>query len=163
MLSKSFEANIKLSIYRNYEDIFPSPSLISQNFSENDFQLFLNEEKDKSIIYFNDNDLFMNLYLNEKTEIDKVLFKIKLKEEAPIFNSFDDIKEKIFQNDRYKKRFSFDINNIFIKDDAIEAQYLNKKRFRDYKDEDYINGFLENENNHYEIDNKRKRGRVPKV
>mgnify|MGYP006988882376 CR=1 FL=1 len=100
---------------------------------------------------------------NEKTEIDKVLFKIKLKEEAPIFNSFDDIKEKIFQNDRYKKRFSFDINNIFIKDDAIEAQYLNKKRFRDYKDEDYINGFLENENNHYEIDNKRKRGRVPKV
>ena len=63
-----------------------------------------------------------------------------------------------------KKKFQFDINKIFIKDEQIEAQYLTKKRFRDDADDDYINAFLENENSQiYEQENKKKRGRTPKI
>ena len=147
MMHDSFRENIKNIIYRNYEDAFPSASLISQDNSENDFQFALNEENANSISNLYDNEAFRNLYLKEKTSADKTLFKIKLKEEAPILNSFDDIKQKIFKNALYEKKFVFDANNLFIRDKNLEELYLNKKRFRDYTDDDFINGFLENENN----------------
>ena len=160
MLHDSFRENIKNIIYRNYEDAFPSASLISQDNSENDFQFDLNEENANSISNLYDNEAFMNFFLKEKKTADKTLFKIKLKEEAPILNSFDDIKQ-ILKNE---KKFRFDVNNIFIRDKNLEELYLNKKRFRDYTDDDFINGFLENENNqNFQQEDKKKRGRIPKV
>ena len=154
MMHDSFRENIKNIIYRNYEDAFPSASLISQDNSENDFQFDLNEENVNSISNLYDNEAFRNLYLKEKTSADKTLFKIKLKEEAPILNSFDDIKQ-ILKNE---KKFRFDVNNIFIRDKHLEELYLNKKRFRDYTDDDFINGFLENENNqNFQQEDKKKK------
>ena len=143
----SFGEIIKSSFYRSYEDFLPSSSIISQDNYQNDFQLFLYKEDEISNFKnFIDNDFFMNLNLKEKTIGDKAIFKTNLKEEAPILYSFDDIK-KIFKNTLYKKKFSSKVNKKFNKDEQIEALYLNKKRFRDYIDADYINGFLENENN----------------
>ena len=151
MLLDSFGENIKNNIYRNYSELFPSSSIMSHDIPENDFQLCLNEENDRSILYSNDNDDFMNLYL-------------KLKEEVPIFSSFGDIKQKIFKNALYEKKFSFDVDNIFIRDERLESLYLSKKRFRDYTEDDYIKGFLLNEDiQNFEQGNKNKRGRTPKV
>ena len=121
---------------------------------------------DRAIInIFNENryetDESRILLLNEKASTDdNTKFKINLKENIPLLYTFEDITQKIFKNALYEKKFLFDINNIFIKDEQIEDEYLNKKRFRDFQDDDYINGFLENENNqNYE----KKLGRRPKI
>ena len=163
MFNDSFEEKIKSSFYI-YEDLLPSSSLISQDNTQNDFQFFLyKEDENFNFEVFNDNDIFRNLNLKEKTIGDKAIFKTNLKGEAPILFSFDDIK-KIFKNALYKKKFSSKVSKKFIKDEQIEALYLNKKRFRDYIDADYINGFLENENNqNCENCTKKKRGRKPKA
>ena len=166
MSHDSFEEKIKNQFYRSYEDFLPSSSIISQDVSQGDFQLFFTENENSIFKYFNDfndNDIFRNLYLKENAIGDKTIFKTNLKEEEPILYSFDDIK-KIFENALYKKKFSCKVNKNFIKDDQIEAIYLNKKRLRDYTNDEYINGFLENENNqNYEQGNKKKRGRISKV
>ena len=163
MLLDSFREKIK-TIHRSYEDLYPSSSIISKDNSESDFPFYLNEENINCIFNSNDNDAFRNLYPKEKTTADKTIFKIKLKEEAPICNSFDDIRQKIFQNALYKKKFLFDANSIFIRDEKIEELYLNKKRIRDYTDDEYIKGFFENENNqNCQQKGKKKRGRIPKV
>ena len=163
MLPDSFRQNIKNIIYRDYEDIFPSSNIISQDNSESDFQFALNEENANSILNLNDNEAFRYLYLNEKTG-DKTSFKIKYKEGVPMLYSFEDIKQKIFKNALYEKKFLFDVNNLFIRDEQLEALYLNKKRLRDYSYDDYINGFLGNENNeNYQQGDKKKRGRVSRI
>ena len=163
MFNDSFEEKIKNQFYRSYENFLPSSSIISQDVSQSDFQLFFTENENsifKNFNDFNDHDIFNNLDLQEKAIGDKTIFKTNLKEEEPILYSFDDIK-KIFKNVLYKKKFSSKINKNFIKDEQIEAIYLNKKRLRVYKDDEYINGFLENENNqNYEQGNKKKRGRI---
>ena len=163
MFHDSFEEKIKNHIYRSFENFLPLSSIISEDFSQDDFQLF-STEKDNSIFKnFNDNDIFKNLDLKEKAIEDKTIFKTNLKEEMPILYSFEDIK-KIFKKAIYIKKLSSKVNKKFIKDKETEAVYLNKKRIRDYTDDEYINGFLENENNqNYELPNKKKRGRIPKV
>ncbi len=65
MLPDSFRQNIKNIIYRDYEDIFPSSNIISQDNSESDFQFALNEENANSILNLNDNEALKYLYLNE--------------------------------------------------------------------------------------------------
>ena len=141
-------------------------SISYQDIPERDLNNSLFFEDDRAIInIFNENrhdteesGIFL---LNEKISTDdNTKFKINLKENIPLLYTFDDIKQKIFKNALYEKKFLFDINNIFIKDEQIEDEYLNKKRFRDFQDDDYINGFLENENNqNYE----KKLGRRPKI
>jgi hypothetical protein len=147
-----------------------SPSISYQDISEKDLNTNLFNNDDRSIInIFNENkcdnvDESKILFLNEKiSTVDNTKFKTNL-EFIPKLYSFDDIKQKIFKNDLYEKKFLFDINNIFIKDEQIEAQYLTKKRFRDDADDDYINGFFENKNTQIcEQENKKKRGRTPKI
>ena len=168
MLTDSFEENNRNNISGRNEVFIPSQSIVSQNNSESDLDLQLyffdkNVEIDKSIFeYLKDNDTFRNINLN-KIPDDNMKFKISLKEEIPILYSFDDIEKKIFKKTLYKKKFSSKVNKKFIKDEQLEGLYLNKKRFRDYTDDDYINGFLKNENyQNYEQPNKNKRGRKPK-
>ena len=162
MFHDSFEEKITNHIYRSYENFLPSSSIISHDASQGDFQSFFMENDNSILKYFDENDNFWNLYLKENTTGNKTIFKTNLKDEAPILYSFDDIK-RIFKNALYKKKFSSKVNKKFIKDKQIEALYLNKKRFRDYTDDDYINGFLKNENyQNYEQPNKNKRGRKPK-
>ena len=60
------------------------------------------------------------------------------------FYSFNDIKEKIFKNALYKNKFLFDANNIFI-DKKLESIFINKKRFRDDNEDNFLNEFMENE------------------
>jgi hypothetical protein len=95
----------------------------------------------------------------------KILDNIKIEEEMPpTLFSFDDIKEKIFMNKDYKEKFSFEANNIFIKDEKLEEPYLNKKRRRDsdFNDSDLYE-VLEKENlQYYRQENRIKRGRKPK-
>ena len=166
MFNDSFEEKIKNQFYRSYENFLPSSSIISQDVSQSDFQLFFTENENsifKNFNDFNDHDIFNNLDLKEKAIGDKTIFKTNLKEEMPILYSFEDIK-KIFKKAIYIKKLSSKVNKKFIKDKETEAVYLNKKRIRDYTDDEYINGFLENENNqNYELPNKKKRGRIPKV
>ena len=79
----------------------------------------------------------------------KILDNVKIKTDSlPKFYSFDDIKSQIFENDDYKDKFSFDIDNIFIKDKKSEEPYLNKKRLRedDDMDNDYYD-YIESEKN----------------
>ena len=165
-----FEQNNEDSINESYKGLYYSPIISYQDISERDLNNNIFYGDDSSIFQiFNenkyDNDESRNLLLNEKISTDdNTKFKINLKENIPKLYSFDDIKQKIFKNDLYEKKFQFDINNIFIKDEQIEDQYLNKKRFRDYQDDDYINGFLDNENNqNYEQENGKKLGRRPKI
>ena len=169
MLTDSFEENNRNNISGRNEVFIPSQSIVSQNNSESDLDLQLyffdkNVEIDKSIFeYLKDNDAFRNINLN-KIPDDNMKFKISLKEEIPILYSFDDIEKKIFKKTLYKKKFSSKVNKKFIKDEQLEGLYLNKKRFRDYIDDDYINGFLKNENKqNCEQENKKKRGRNSKV
>ena len=145
-------------------------SISYQDIPERDLNNSLFFGDDRAIInIFNENryetDESRILLLNEKASTDdNTKFKINLKENIPLLYTFDDIKQKIFKNALYEKKFLFDINNIFIKDEQIEDEYLNKKRFRDFQDDDYINGFLENENNqNYEQENNKKLGRRPKI
>ena len=165
-----FEQNNEDSINESYKGLYYSPIISYQDISERDLNNNIFYGDDSSIFQiFNenkyDNDESRNLLLNEKISTDdNTKFKINLKENIPKLYSFDDIKQKIFKNALYEKKFQFDINNIFIKDEQIEDQYLNKKRFRDYQDDDYINGFLDNENNqNYEQENGKKLGRRPKI
>ena len=96
------------------------------------------------------NDALLNLIEN-----------VNLKEDILLeFYSFKDIEEKIFKNEDYKKKFLFDTNKMFIKDEKFELQFLKKKRFRDDKEDNFLNEFMENEkveNNGQE--NRKKRGR----
>ena len=166
-----FEQNNEVSFYGSYKKLLYSRSISYQDFSEIDLNNSLFVDDDKSIFkMFNenkyDNDYSIwNLFLNEKISTgDNTKFKIHLKEDIPMLYSFDDIEQKIFKNSLYETKFHFDINNMFIKDEQIEAPFLNKKRYRDYIDNDYIKGFLENENNeNCEKENKKRRGRVPKI
>jgi len=159
------------NIYGSYKGLPYSPSISYQGFSERDPRSNLFVGEDKSIFeifnenqYDNDNSI-RNLSPNEKISTsDNTKFKINLKEDKPLLYSFDDIKQKIFKNIVYKKKFLFDVDKIFIKDEQIEALYLNKKRYRNYTDDDYIKEILENENKeNYEQENKKRRGRKPKI
>ena len=92
----------------------------------------------------------------------KLLENVKIEEDkSPKIFSFNDIKENIFKNDVYKKKFLFDVNNMFI-DKKLESQFINKKRFRDINEDNFLNEFMENEkieNNKQE--SHKKRGRKP--
>ena len=162
MFTVSHEENNRNNISGRNEVFIPFPSIVSQDNSENDLniQYFIdkNAENDKSIFEYFDNIRKINTYA------DNINFKNSLKEEVPILYSFDDIKTKIFKNALYENKFSSEVSQNFIKDEQIEAQYLNKKRFRDYTYNDYINEFLENENNrNCEQRNKKKPGRITKI
>jgi len=170
MFPHLFEQDNEDSIYGSYKGLYHFPSISYQYNSEIDFNNNLFNADDRSIFKIfnenkNDNDDSRIFLLNEKMSTDdNTKFKINLKENIPILYSFDDIKHKIFKNALYENKFKFDINKIFIKDEQIEDQFLNKKRFRGYTDDDYINGFLKNENNqNYEQGNNKKRGRAPKI
>ena len=170
MFPHLFGQNNEDSSFGNYNGLYNSPSISYQDFLEKDLNNNLFNDDDRSIInIFNENkydnfDESKILFLNEKiSTVDNTKFKTNI-EFIPKPYSFDDIKQKIFKNGLYEKKFLFDINNIFIKDEQIEAQYLTKKRFRDDADDDYINGFFENKNSQIcEQENKKKRGRTPKI
>ena len=153
-----FEQNNEDSINESYKGLYYSPIINYQDISERDLNNDIFYGDDSSIFkIFNENkynnDESRILVLNEKISTDdNTKFKIKLKENIPKLYSFDDIKQKIFKNSLYENKFLFDINNIFIQDEQVEGQYLNKKRDRDYQDDDYIKGFLDNHSNqNYEL------------
>ena len=78
------------------------------------------------------------------------------------FYSFNDIKEKIFKNNDYKYKFLFDANNMFFKDEKLESTFLNKKRFRDDNEDNFLNESMENEKvKKNKRKNHKKRGRKP--
>ena len=169
MLPYMFGQNNEDSIDGIYNGLYYSPSINYQDMSERDLNNSVFNDDDKAIVkIFNenkyDNDESRILVLNEKIPTgDITKFKINLKENIPMRYSFDDIKHKIFKNVLYEEKFKFDFNNIFIKDELVEDQYLRKKTYREYTDDDYINGFLDNESNqNYEQGNKNRRGRKPK-
>ena len=75
----------------------------------------------------------------------ELLENIKIKEDkSPEIFSFNDIKGNIFKNDLYKNKFLFDANNMFI-DRKLESKFINKKRFRDDNEDNFLNEFMENE------------------
>jgi len=167
MFADTFEENNINNVSVRNEVFSPSQSIVSQNNSESDLDIQLYyvdkiAEIDKSIFeHFKENDSFRNINLNKISD-DNMKFEISLTKEEPILYSFDDIK-KIFKKALYKKKFSSKVNKKFIKNEQLEELYLNKKRYRDYTDDEYINGFLKNENiQNCEQPNKIKRGRKPK-
>ena len=169
MLPYLFKQNIEDSINESYKGLHYSPIINYQDISERDLNNNFFYGDDSAIFKsFNENkynnDESRILVLNEKISTDdNTKFKIKLKENIPKLYSFDDIKQKIFKNSLYENKFLFDINNIFIQDEQVEGQYLSKKRDRDYQDDDYIKGFLDNHSNqNYELENNKKLGRRAK-
>jgi hypothetical protein len=93
----------------------------------------------------------------------KLLENVKVEEDkSPKIFSFIDIKETIFKNDVYKAKFLFDVNNMFI-DKKLESKFINKKRFRDINEDNFLNEFMENEKiENNEQEGHKKRGRKPK-
>jgi hypothetical protein len=93
----------------------------------------------------------------------KLLENGKIEEDkSPKIFSFNDIKENIFKNDVYKKKFWFDINSLFI-DKKLESKFINKKRFIDINEDNFLNEFMENEKiENNEQESHKKRGRKPK-
>ena len=165
MLGQNNEDSIE-GIFRG---LYYSPSTIYQDMSERDLTNSLFNDDDQAILnIFNENkydkDESRILVLNEKIITgDITKFKTNLKENIPMLYSFDDIKQKIFKNELYEKKFKFDFNNIFTKDKLVEDQYLRKKTYREYTFDDYMNGFLDNENSqNCEEGNKKRRGRKNK-
>ena len=169
MIRNLLEQNNEDSIFGSYKGLYYSPSINYQDMSERDLNNSLFNDDDESILkIFNENkydsDESRILVINEKISTgDITKFKTNLKENIPLLYSFDDIIQKIFKNVLYEEKFEFDFNNIFIKDELVEEQYLGKKKYRDYIDDDYINGFLNNESNqNCEQGNKKRRGRKNK-
>lgn len=78
-------------------------------------------------------------------------------EEKPEFFSFDRIIKEIFKTN--KELIQFSSGNKIIKNEAMEASLLKKKRFREFNDEDK-NIFILIEEENYEEQGK-KRGRAP--
>ena len=161
-----FGQNNEDSIDGNNKGLLYSPSITYQDMSERDLNNSLFNDDVQSILkIFNENrndyDESKILVPDEKTLTgDMTKFKTNLKENIPMVYSFDDIKQKIFKNELYEKKFQFDSNNIFIKDEQVEDQYLGKKTSREISDDDYINGFFDNESyQNYEQGNKKKLGR----
>ena len=179
------EENNRNDFYENNQVIFYSPNISYQDYFYRHFcdKSYLNDNIENRCIYetFNDNknDAYnMTQFQDEKTtaykskkiirkkrdnlEPLKILDNVKIKTDSlPVFFSFDDIKNNIFENDDYKNKFSFDIDNIFIKDKKSEEPYLNKKRLREDDDEDnYYYDYIESEKNKSCLQlNKVKRGR----
>lgn len=94
----------------------------------------------------------------------KILDNVEIKTDVlPTLYSFDDI-EKIFRNNDYKKKFIFDVNQKFIKDEKLEEPYLNKKRSRDsnFEDCDLYEIFGNEKLYNSGQENKLRRGRKPK-
>jgi hypothetical protein len=181
------EENNRNDYFENKQAILYSPNISYQDYFYRYFcdKSYLNDNIENRCIYetFNDNknDAYnMTQFQDEKTteykskktirkkrdnlEPLKILDNVKIKADSlPIFYSFDDIKNNIFENDDYRNNFSFDIDNIFIKDKKSEEPYLNKKRFRENDDEDnYYYDCIESEENKSCLQpNKVKRGRKP--
>ena len=183
------EENNRNDYFENNQAILSSPNINYQDYFYRYFcdKLYLNDYIENRCIYetFNDNknDAYnMTQFQDENTtaykskkiikkkrdnlEPLKILDSVKIKTDSlPIFYSFDDIKRKIFENDDYRNKFSFDIDNIFIKDKKSEEPYLNKKRLREVDDIDldnYYDDYIESDNNKSCLQpNKVKRGRKP--
>ena len=179
------EENNRNDYFENNQAILYSPIISYQDYFYRHFcdKSYLNDNIENRCIYetFNDNkkDAYnMTQFQDEKTteykskktirkkrdnlEPLKILDNVKIKADSlPIFYSFDDIKNNIFENDDYRNKFSFDIDNIFIKDKKSEEPYLNKKRLREDDDEDnYYYDYIESEKNKSCLQlNKVKRGR----
>ena len=166
------EENNKNDYFENNTVILYSPNISYQDYFYRYFcdKNYSNDYIENRCMYetFNDNknDAYnMTQFQDEKTtaykskkiinkkrdnsESLKKLDNVNIKSDfLPIFYSFDDIKSQIFENDDYKDKFSFDIDNIFIKDKKSEEPYLNKKRLRedDDMDNDYYD-YIESEKN----------------
>ena len=166
------EENNKNDYFENNTVILYSPNISYQDYFYRYFcdKNYSNDYIENRCMYetFNDNknDAYnMAQFQDEKTtaykskkkinkkrdnhEPLKILDNVKIKTDSlPKFYSFDDIKSQIFENDDYKDKFSFDIDNIFIKDKKSEEPYLNKKRLRedDDMDNDYYD-YIESEKN----------------
>jgi len=180
------EENNRNDYFENNQVVFSSPNISYQDYFYRVFydKSNLNDNIENRCIYetFNDNkyDAYMTQFQDEKTtaykskktiknknynhnyEPLKILDNVKIKADSlPIFYSFDDIKNKIFENDEYKNKFMFEIDNIFIKDKKSEEPYLNKKRLREYDyNDNYIYDFIEQEKSkNYLKENQMKRGR----
>ena len=99
------------------------------------------------------NDALLNLIEN-----------VKIKEDILLeFYSFKDIEEKIFKNEDYKNKFSSDVDSMFTKVEKLESKFLKKKRFRDDKEDNFLNEFMKNEKNKNKgQENRKKRGRKTK-
>ena len=187
MLSDIFEENNKnYSFFENYQSIFYF-NRDNQGYSHNnlnddlynfdDCSILSDKENQKIYDFWNEGKDDDNLeQIQEKTTAYKtsnknnnkcyyaplkILENIKIEEDnSPKLYSFNDIEEKIFKNEDYKSKFSFDVDIMFIKDDKIESQFLNKKRFREDNEDNFYNEFIENENieNNGQL-NRKKRGR----
>ena len=166
------EENNRNDYFENNTVILYSPNISYQDYFYRYFcdKNYSNDYIENRCMYetFNDNknDAYnMTQFQDEKTtaykskkiinkkrdnsESLKKLDNVNIKSDfLPIFYSFDDIKSQIFENDDYKDKFSFDIDNIFIKDKKSEEPYLNKKRLRedDDMDNDYYD-YIESEKN----------------
>jgi len=187
MLSDIFEENNKnYSFFENYQSIFYF-NRDNQGYSHNnlnddlynfdDCSILRDKESQKIYDFWNEgkNDDILE-QIQEKTTAYKtsnknnnkcyyaplkILENIKIDEDnSPKLYSFNDIEEKIFKNDDYKKRFTFDADSMLIKDEKFESQFLNKKRFRDDNEDNFYNEFMENEKveNNGQV-NRKKRGR----
>ena len=179
------EENNRNDYFENNQVILYSPNISYQDYFYKYFydKSYLNDNIENRCIYeaFNDNkndSCNLAQFQDEKTtaykskkiikkkrdnlEALKILDNVKIKTDSlPKFYSFDDIEKNIFQNDDYKNKFIFDIDNIFIKDKKSEEPYLNKKRLRE--DDDIDNHYydcIENEKNNSCLkESKKKRGR----
>ena len=126
------EQNNEDSIFGAYKRLYYSPRINYQDMSERDLNNSLFNDDDQSILnIFNenkyDNDESRILVINEKISTgDITKFKTNLKENIPILYSFDDIKQKIFKNELYEKKFQFDFNNIIKKIKVQIFKYLTK-------------------------------------
>ena len=145
----------------------------SENKNENEIDPFIINKPDDSIGQFQHEKKtscttnYKNIIRKKCSnhEPPKILDNVKIEEEMPpSLYSFDDIKAKIFMNKDYKGKFSFDANNILIKDEKLEKPYLNKKRLRDSdgNDSNLYEVHEKKKLQYYGQENRIKRGRKPK-
>ena len=128
-------------------------SLLEQdNYSDKDND-FNNEN------YYENNNCNLN-FKYERTTSDSIKKKTNKKENNQICWTLDSIKINIFDKEEYKNIFTSDIKCKIKEDIQIDEPFLNKKRNREFTvNNDVYDSRDSNNNNQFEIETIKKRGR----
>jgi len=145
--------------FDNNDSFFFKP-LNELNLYEHEQDIFFPKDKDNDI--YNENNICSYNLKDERTTLEKTKKKTNTIDNNLICWTLDTIQNNIFDKEIYKSRFT-SVKSKLINDVQIDEPFLNKKRNREFTvNNDTYDSKDNNNNNEFEIETIKKRGRKPK-